>query len=425
MSHCRGLAIAIAILILISGCLSEQGVFDEGVNSTQEDNNVEIWHSFASGSTEERTFLTAIEQFEAANPHIIVEVTMVPFANADQLFMTAAQGGEAPDLIRLSSDQLGKIGEVRVDGYPLLEDLRNHLTPIEMASFESRALSAMRYDSALYGIPASQDCLSLIYNKALFTAAGVDYPDENWTTDDMLNAAKELTQGDVQGMALPVKVAYWWFGFQTGFGGQLFDENGIPTLNSNGSAQAMDWILDLEKVHGVVATGIQIESMKTQFQEGKAAMIIDGPWNWATYETSRIDLGQSLLPIVDSTGLRMSPLVTYKGWSLSKHSNSKVAATELALWLSSPSVQKQFALDTFTMPTSIELSNDVDISANPVISGFLNQAEVGTPAPTSKGMSLVYGPLSTAFEQVYSDLSDSQTSLSAANQELKELMGLG
>jgi hypothetical protein len=39
-------------------------------------------------------------------------------------------------------------------------------------------------------------------------------------------------------------------------------------------------------------------------------------------------------------------------------------------------------------------------------------------------MSLVYGPLSTAFEQVYGDLSDSETSLSAANQELKELMGL-
>ena len=42
--------------------------------------------------------------------------------------MTAAQGGEAPDLMRLSSDQLGAIGEVRVDGFPLLEDLRPHLT---------------------------------------------------------------------------------------------------------------------------------------------------------------------------------------------------------------------------------------------------------------------------------------------------------
>ena len=53
------------------------------------------------------------ETSEAVNPNITVEITMVLiFANADQLFMTAAQGGEArPDLMRLSSDQLGAIGE--------------------------------------------------------------------------------------------------------------------------------------------------------------------------------------------------------------------------------------------------------------------------------------------------------------------------
>ena len=40
-----------------------------------------------------------------------VDVALVPFGDADNLFMTAAQGSEAPDLMRLSSDQLGAIGE--------------------------------------------------------------------------------------------------------------------------------------------------------------------------------------------------------------------------------------------------------------------------------------------------------------------------
>ena len=61
------------------------------------------------GSTEERAFLDAIELFENQFPEIEIEVTGVPYSNADQLFMTAAQGGEAPDLIRLSSDQLEKL----------------------------------------------------------------------------------------------------------------------------------------------------------------------------------------------------------------------------------------------------------------------------------------------------------------------------
>ena len=68
---------------------------------------IEVWHSFAAESKEEATFLAAIDDFEQSHPLISVEVTAIPFGDADQLFLTAAQGGEAPDLVRLSSDQLG------------------------------------------------------------------------------------------------------------------------------------------------------------------------------------------------------------------------------------------------------------------------------------------------------------------------------
>ena len=129
---------------------------------------LEVWHSFAAESQEEATFLDAVAQFGKSHPHIQIEVTGVPFGDIDQLYLTATQGGEAPDLVRLSSDQLGEIGEVRVDGYPLLEDLRPHLTPSERAIFDSKALQSMRYGDALYGVPASQDCLSLLFNRDLF-----------------------------------------------------------------------------------------------------------------------------------------------------------------------------------------------------------------------------------------------------------------
>ena len=282
------------------------------ISAAEEESQIslEVWHSFAAESQEEAAFLDAISQFESGHSHIDVEVTGVPFGDIDQLYLTAAQGGEAPDIVRLSSDQLGEIGEVRVDGYPLLEDLRPHLTPSDRAIFDSKALQSMRYGDALYGIPASQDCLSLLYNRALFDAEGIAYPNENWTQHDMLSAAENLTQGDVYGLAVPTKVAYWWFPFQTGFGGNLFDESGNSTLSSNGSAQALEWYLSLEQVHGVVRTGTVGETMESQFIQSEAAMIVDGPWNWATYEAGRLDVGQTLLPIIEETGLRSSPLVT-------------------------------------------------------------------------------------------------------------------
>ena len=417
----RLLPIVCILMIFLSGCL---GTNEENQEQISQDGEISLtlWHTFAAESKEEEVFMNSIKSFESAHPNVTVDVTMVPFGNADQLFMTAAQGGQAPDLMRLSSDQLGAIGEVRVDGYPLLEDLRPHLTPQDRAQFEDRALQAMRYGDALYGVPASQDCLSLIYNKALFDAQGLDYPDETWTEEDLLQAAKSLTRDDEQGLAIPIKTAYWWFPIQEGFGGSLFDEYGEPTLNSNGSSEAMQWMLDLELEHGVVATGTQIEGMKNQFISSKAAMIFDGPWNWATYEASRLNIGQSLLPSVESTGERMSPLVTYKGWTVSKQSTNKIAATELALWLSSETVQKEFAIETYTMPTHVALESDSEINQDEVLAGFLQQTKEGTPAPTTRAMSLAYDPLSTAFEQAYSGIASTAEALSGANQQLNEQM---
>ncbi len=416
-------ALLLSILFLLPGCLDgDDSGTDGGSQSLSGEITLDIWHTFAAESKEEEVFTNAVKEFEQNNPNVSVEITMVPFGNADQLFMTAAQGGQAPDLMRLSSDQLGAIGEIRVDSLPLLEDLRPHLTPQDRANFEERALEAMRYGEALYGVPASQDCLSLIYNKAIFDSQGIDYPNEDWTHDDLLIAAQQLTYQDVQGLALPVKSAYWWFPIQEGFGGSLFNESGTPTLDSNGSGDAMEWMLDLELDHGVVATGTQIEGMKNQFISSKAAMIIDGPWNWATYESSRLSIGQTILPIVDDTGERMSPLVTYKGWSVSKQSEHKIAAADLAMWLSSATVQKDFALETYTMPTHSQLEDDEDILGDDVIRGFLDQTKLGTPAPTTRAMALVYDPLSTAFEQAYSGISSTENALVLANQELVSQM---
>ena len=413
------LAVLMMSAMVLSGCLGGGDSADANVGDGEDPGiTLTVWHTFAAESKEENVFLQSVKAFEALNPNVSVDVSLVPFGDADNLFMTAAQGGEAPDLMRLSSDQLGAIGEVRVDGFPLLEDLRPHLTPAERAEYDERALHAMRYGEALYGIPASQDALSLVYNKALFDARGVAYPDATWTQHDLLEAAEALTYQDVQGLALPVKSAYWWFGFQAGYNGSLFNQTGHPTLNSSGSAEALNWLLDLELQHGVVATGTQTEGMKNQFIGSKAAMIVDGPWNWATYEASRLDVGQAMLPTIAETGERVAPLVTYKGWTVSKQSPQKIAAVELARFLSSSDVQKSFAVETYTLPTHVALNNDSEINADPVLSGFIDQINAGTPAPTTRAMAMVYGPLVTAFEQVYTETATAQEALTGANDEL-------
>ena len=180
--------------------------------------------------------------------------------------------------------------------------------------------------------------------------------------------------------------------------------------------------MDLELEYGIVPEGTQKISMENSFEAWDTGMVIDGPWNWARYGKGIDNLGQTLLPKVSENGEHLSPLVTYKGWAVSKQSPQKVAATDLALYLSSDEVQKEFALQTYTIPTSENLKQDAEILADPVITGFIEQAELGTPAPTTRGMSMVYEALAPAFEQVYTETSTASEALEMADEELERML---
>ncbi|MBP50386.1 MAG: hypothetical protein CL396_09970, partial [Acidiferrobacteraceae bacterium] len=356
-------------MLLSSGCLGNDDVSEETSNSVTTAIELVVWSTYEVDSKEEETFLSTVDEWMETNPGIEVKVEPKPFLQAVNTYRVAALGGQAPDLMRFSNDQLGSIAPIRDRGSPLLEDLRPWLSPVQREIWDSVALQSMRYEGDLLALPVSQDCVSLFYNKALFDEEGMEYPNDGWTTADMLDAAQQLTFGEQVGISIPTKDPYRWFALNSGHGGTLFTDSGVPNLDGEGSAQAMEFWLSLELEHGIVPTGTNIETMKNHFVEGRAAMIIDGPWQWPTYEKAKIDIGQALLPIVEETGLRMSPMVGFKGWSISKQSPNKAAAVALALYLSSEEVQKVAAKETRTMPVIESLYVDEELLADDVLAG--------------------------------------------------------
>ena len=404
---------AAGILLLCSACL--------GAAQASDRQRIDLWHTYAANGAEEEIFQRALEAFGAKHPEIEVTAARIPYLQNLPQFINASQGGEAPDLVRLSETELGKIGHIAVSGLPLLEDLRPHLTPVQRSRFQAQALAAMRYGEPLYALPASQSCLSVLYNKGLFDAAGVAHPQDDWTTDDFLAAAQALTQGEVKGLAIPLKWSYWYIPFQTGFGGAPFDRQARPSLDSPGSAEALDWLLDLQRKHQVAGSGTDIEAVSTRFAQGRAAMTFDGPWNWNRYRDAGLEFAQVLMPIVPSTGKRLAPLLSFFGWAVSKQSRHKPAAVQLALWLTSYEVQKEYALRTYAIPVDQGLSQDADMLANPILAGFLKQAAHGLRAPTARITALVFEQLDTAIEMAYSGKMSAAAALAAADAEAERM----
>ena len=359
-----------------------------------------LWHTLGVGGTEEQKLTEAVEDFERAHPDTAVKITRIPYAQNLAQFINAAQAGTSPDVVRVSDSELGKMGDVRVNGAPILEDLGAHYTPVQKQAYALSALAPMRVKNRLLALPASGGTLALVYNKRLFDEAGLAYPSENWTTDDFLSAAKTLSSGEVKGITVPLKWSYWLLPFLSGYGGPLF-EGDIPQFASASHAEGLDFYLDLDRVYGVAAPSSSPEVMTTTFQRERAAMVIDGVWNYQTYADAGIDIGVALLPRVSKTGQRMRPLASYFGWAMSKTASNKIRAAELIEWLSSAPVQKRLALEANVTPSAAALANDVDVQSSPVY-GFMRQSQYTETIPTNRGSSQIYLQLDTALELVSS-----------------------
>ena len=116
-------------------------------------------------------------------------------------------------------------------------------------------VEAASLNGKIYGLPQlAHPCrVGLFYNPGLFDEAGIDYPSDTWTYDDLLVAASELTNEEegIYGF-LPGTEYFFNLVFQRSWGGDMLNADGNQaTLDSEESTAALQFISDLFHVHQV------------------------------------------------------------------------------------------------------------------------------------------------------------------------------
>lgn len=199
-------AAAIAVLPLLAACGSS--------NATGAAGEVE-------GSTIVLTTVTGLEpQFQEyadaymeAFPDRKVEVrsTTDDAAEYAQQLATARLSGEVPDVffnVDFLADTLAK-NNVTLDLAPGIDE--GKLGDLTLDDFLPQFVGQYRPlddPDEVTGLPVSADSVGLYYNKSAFEQAGVDeFPEEDWTWDDMYRVAEEIqtkTGGAITGLAAPL-----------------------------------------------------------------------------------------------------------------------------------------------------------------------------------------------------------------------------
>lgn len=347
--------------------------------ATKEGEKVTIKYWSTMNPEETKTLEGIIADFEAKNQNIDVELQNVPFSDAQNKFKTSAQGGDAPDILRC---EIAWTPEFAALGFLL--PLDDKISADDKKDFLKAPFNYNVYQGKTYGVPHVTDAPALLYNKRLFTEAGLKAPT---TMDEMYDAAKKLTKDGQYGFFVSAD-SYFSQPFIWAFGGDTITNDKNVKIATPESIKGLEFMLKFKEdklSQQNFDFANQYNNMMTDFKEGKVAMIINGPWATADilggkeFKDKPENFGIAPIPKGPS-GKQGSPVgghnyVIYKG---SKHPNESYKFIE---YLNSTENQVKFAKANKLLPTRQTAYDNADLKSDAVLQGFKAQMDVATNRP--------------------------------------------
>lgn len=210
------------------------------------------------------------------NPDVVIEVQVTSWSEYWTKLEAAAESNTLPDLFWMHTDQILYYSE-----FGMLADVTD-LFPYEEHYSEISISNAQGTDGRMYGVPKDKDNICLIYNKEMFDAAGVSYPDETWTWDDLEEASQAIydATGNYGYMAYADdQLGYWNFVYQAG-GSILTDDKTRGNFLDPGTRKGMEFYIGLQQNDWCPDQNYFAEtSPGTAFFSEKGAMFLEGNWN--------------------------------------------------------------------------------------------------------------------------------------------------
>jgi arabinogalactan oligomer/maltooligosaccharide transport system substrate-binding protein len=349
-----------------------------------------IWHAYRAA--EKAAFEKVVDNF-AKTPGakgLKVSTLAIPYdAYADKI-SAAVPRGKGPDVFIYAQDRLGGW----IEAGKTVEPIDFFLDKATRDSLLPGMLAAMTYKGGVYGLPINYKMPTLIYNKDLVTA-----PPK--TSDEMVKLAKTLTNPGSGRYGL----AYWYTNFyfhsalMNAFGGAVFDKDGKVIINSPATVASLNQMMTWYKKDGVMPTEPSEALIASMFNEGKAAMVINGPWFVGDID-KKINVGFAPLPVVDAVKKPMRPWMTIEGAYVAASSANKEVAYELAKYLASEEAGLILALEGRQLHTNKAIYNNPKVSGDPVLQAFRTQLDNAEPMPNRPEMTMVWSPVTTAMNKI-------------------------
>lgn len=218
------------------------------------------WWTVASEDFDEASQRAMVDAFNASHTDVQVNMTLLPSEGYDERMQTALGSNEgAPDVALFWN----------TDWYPqaldLTEFVKNDPKVNQSIYYENFWATRSVWKDEIVGLPLGVGANFVMYNKDLFDAAKVAYPDPNWTTDDYNKIVSQLAIVDKHQWGGdrprgPYRAIFY------NYGANLYSDDSKTVdgyLSSPASVAAYSWLANLVGIEGGTPTPADLDVLGT------------------------------------------------------------------------------------------------------------------------------------------------------------------
>jgi multiple sugar transport system substrate-binding protein len=281
------------------------------------------------------------------------KIQVVDWNNYWTMLEAGATGGTLPDVFWMHSNQAQKYEQ---NG--MLLDLTDKIAKsdkVKLENYYSDIVSLYAYDGKQYAVPKDIDTIGLWYNKTMFDAAGIAYPDDTWTWDTFYETAKKLTKADKSQYGYSCDTDNNQDSFYNAiyaYGGSVISEDKKKSgFDDPKTIEAMSLF---SKMHAEgICPDLKTESENSPdvlLESGKVAMITQGTWMLAAFKSNEYTSKNCDVAVLPKgpDGTRVS-IYNGLGWAAAGNTKNPDAAWSLIEYLGSKEAQLKQAQLGVTM----------------------------------------------------------------------------
>lgn len=383
-------------MIFMTGC---------GQTADSKDNQIVIWHD-----KEDEVAEALREELNRLLPDVEL-VLEKKTSLTDSLKLVGNDPKAAPDLFIFAHDKIGVFVEMGI-----LSPVTDFVSQETLSDYLDMTLQAATYKGELYQLPVYFETLLFMYNRRYMQDEEVPA-----TTEELYTYMQNNTGRGRYGFVEQHSTAYYSAAWIHGFGGSLISEDGTSLLDSDAVIKALSYHL---KFVELMPGETEYSTVNTLFIEGKADATIGGPWMVPSAREAGIDLGIAAMPVVDETGLALSPYSGVQGvYVLKAAAESKKETVQKLLYaMCDPSVGIALAAASGCAPANERCYEDPSVAEDEMVQAMRQTAEIATPMPNIPEMDIMWTVAGNLLSDVNLSGMSVDTAAALAQKKAEELI---